>query len=191
MTTTVTNLVMGPATLYQGNFGATEPADNVANVVPPTSSWTDMGGTMGGLTISIDQTYTELQVDQVVDSVGRRLTKREFAISTQLAEATLVNLSNTLNGSSATSGSLLSGGTYSTLEPLFATSATQPNYTALLCDGFSPNSLRRRSIMRKSLSTAKVDQVLAKDKQTAYTVTFNGHYVSSVLAPVHVVDQTS
>jgi hypothetical protein len=189
VTTTVTNLVLGPATFYQGLFGATEPADNVVNVAPPTSSWTDLGGTLGGMTISIDQTYTELEVDQLVDSVGRRLTKREFMIATQLAEATLTNLSNSLNGSSATSGATLSGGTYSTLEPLFATSATQPTYAALLVDGFSPNSFRRRSIFRKSLSTAKVDQVLAKDKQTAYTVTFNGHYVSSTIAPIHVVDQ--
>lgn len=191
MATTVTNLVMGPATFYQGAFGATEPADNVVNVAPPSSSWTDLGGTMGGMTISIDQTYTELQVDQLVDSVGRRLTKREFAVSTQMAEATLVNLSNALNGSTSSSGSIQGGGTFSTLDPLITTSATQPNYTALLIDGFSPNSLRRRGIIRKALSTAKVDQVLAKDKQTAYTTTWNGHYVSSAITPIHYVDQLS
>lgn len=191
MAVTVTNLVLGPATFYQGNFGAVEPADNVVNTTPAASSWTDLGGTLGGMTISVDQTYTELEVDQLVDSVGRRLTKREFSISTQLAEATLVNLSNSLNGSSATSGSITGGGTYQTFEPLFATAATQPNYTALLVDGFGTASFRRRSICRKSLSTAKVDQTLARDKQTAYTVTFNGHYVSATIAPIHVVDQIS
>lgn len=191
MSVTVTNLVMGPGAFYQAAFGAVEPADNVVNTAPPTSSWTDLGGTLGGMTISVDQTYTELEVDQLVDSVGRRLTKREFSIATQLAEATLTNLSNSLNGSSATSGSITGGGTYNTFEPLFATSATQPNYTALLVDGFGTSSFRRRSIFRRSLSTAKVDQVLAKDKQTAYTVTFNGHYVSSVIAPIHVVDQVA
>jgi hypothetical protein len=191
MSVTVTNLVLGPATLYTGLFGALEPADNVVNTTPPVSSWTDIGGTMAGLTISVDQTYTELQVDQLVDSVGRRLTKREFVVATQLAEATLTNLSTVLNGSTASSGTVTGGGTFSTLEPLFATSATQPTYIALLVDGFSPNSLRRRSIVRKVLSTAKVDQALAKDKQTVYPVTFNGHYVSSSIAPIHVVDQTS
>lgn len=191
MTVTTTNLVLGPATLYTGLFGAVEPLDASVNSAPAASAWTDIGGTMGGLTVSIDQTYTELQVDQIVDSVGRRLTKREFSVATQMAEPTLNNLSAALNGSTATSGATQNGGTYSTLEPLFATSATQPTYIALLIDGFSPNSLRRRSIVRKALSTAKVDAVNAKDKQTAFTVTWNGHFVSPSIAPIHVVDQTS
>lgn len=191
MTVTTTNLVLGPATLYTGLFGAVEPLDASVNSAPAASAWTDIGGTMGGVTVSVDQTYTELQVDQLVDSVGRRLTKREFAVATQMAEATLNNLSVALNGSTATSGATQNGGTYSTLEPLFATSATQPTYIALLADGFSPNQLRRRSIFRKCLSTAKVDAVNAKDKQTAFTVTFNGHYVSPSIAPIHVVDQLS
>jgi len=189
MSVTTTNLVLGPATLYTGAFGAVEPLDSSVNIAPAASAWTDVGGTMGGVTLSIDQTYTELTVDQIVDSVGRRLTKREFSVSTSMAEATLNNLSTALHGSTATSGAISGGGTYQTMEPLFATSATQPNYIALLADGFGTQSFRRRSIFRKCLSTAKVDQVFAKDKQTAYTVTFNGHYVSSVIAPVHVVDQ--
>lgn len=191
MSVTVTNLVLGPGTLYTGLFGAVEPLDASVNSAPAASAWTDLGGTLNGITVSIDQTYTELQVDQLVDSVGRRLTKREFVVSTQMAEPTLVNLSTALNGSTATSGSTQNGGTYSTLEPLFATSATQPTYIALLCDGFSPNSLRRRGIFRKCLSTAKVDSALDKAKQTVFTVTWNGHYVSSAIAPIHVCDQTS
>ena len=191
MTVTVTNLVMGPATFYLGVVGGVEPLDASVNSVPAASAWTDFGGTMGGLTLSIDQTYTELTVDQLVDSVGRRLTKREFLITTQLAELTLNNLSASLNGSTATSGATQNGGTFATLEPLYATSATQPAYVALLIDGFTVNSLRRRTIVRKALSTAKVDQTLSKDKQTTYTTTWNGHYVSSVIAPIHVVDQTS
>lgn len=192
MTVTVTNLVLGPSTFYLGTFAAgNEPLDASVNAIPAASAWTDFGGTLGGLTISIDQTYTELQVDQLVDSVGRRLTKREFMVTTQLAEATINNLSTVLNGSTATSGATQTGGTYATLEPLYASSATQPNYVALIVDGYSPNSLRRRTIVRKALSTAKVDQVLSKDKQTVYTTTWNGHYVSATTAPIHVVDQTS
>lgn len=193
MSVTVTNLILGPATIYQGAFGGTEPGDGSVNVSPPNSgSWTDVGGTLGGVTLSIDQTYTELMVDQLVDSVGRRLTKREFLLTTQLAEPTQANLSLSLNGSTQTSGSTTSGGgTYNAIEPLFATSATQPTYVALLVDGFDINSFRRRSIMRKVLSTAKVDTVMAKEKQTAFTVTFNGHYVSSVISPIHIVGQVA
>ncbi len=152
MSVTVTNLILGPGTLYNGLFGAAEPADYNVNLAPATSSWTDVGGTLNGLTLSVDQTYTELQVDQLVDSIGRRLTKREFVLTTQLAEPTLNNLSIALNGSNQTSGATSAAGTYQTLEPLYASSATQPTYIALVLDGYAPNSLRRRVIMRRMLT---------------------------------------
>jgi hypothetical protein len=186
---TVTNLILGPGTLYTGAFGAVEPLDTAVNLAPPSSAWTDVGGTLNGVTLSVDQTYTELQVDQLVDSIGRRLTKREFTITTQLAEPTLTNLSLSLNGATTTSGAITSGGTYQTLEPLFATSATQPTYIALCLDGYAPASFRRRVILRRSLSTAKVDTTMDKSKQTVFTTTFNGHYVSSAIAPIHIVDE--
>jgi len=188
---TVSNLILGPGTLYTGLFGALEPTDATVNVAPATSSWTDVGGTLNGIALAIDQQYTELLVDQLVDSIGRRLTKREFTISTQMAEPTLNNLSLSLNGSTQTSGSITSGGTYNTLEPLFATSATQPTYIAMLVDGYAPNSFRRRVIFRRMLSTAAVGTDMDKAKQTVFTVTFNGHYVSSTIAPMHVVDQVA
>jgi len=188
---TVTNLIMGPGTIYQGLFGAAEPPDYNVNLTPATSSWTDMGGTLNGITLSVDQQYTELMVDQLVDSIGRRLTKREFLITTQLAEPTLNNLAVSLNGATTTSGATSAAGTYQTLEPLYATSATQPTYIAMVIDGYAPNSLRRRAIFRRMLSTAKVDTAMDKVKQTVFTVSFNGHYVSSTIAPIHVVDQLS
>lgn len=191
MSVTVSNLIMGPGTVYNGLFGALEPTDATVNVSPATSSWTDIGGTLNGITLSVDQTYTELMVDQLVDSIGRRLTKREFLVTTQMAEPTLNNLSIALNGSTTTSGSITSGGTYNTLEPLYATSATQPTYIALLIDGYSINSFRRRAIFRRMLSTAKVDTAMDKAKQTVFTVSFNGHYVSSVISPIHIVDQVA
>lgn len=191
MSVTVTNLILGPGTMYTGAFGATEPGDANINTTPPSSSWTDVGGTLNGLTLSIDQQYTELMVDQLVDSIGRRLTKREFSVTTQMAEPTIQNLSIALNGSTQTSGTTASSGTYTSIEPLYATSATQPTYIAMLIDGYAPSSLRRRAIFRRMLSTAKVDTSMDKAKQTVFTVTFNGHYVSSVIAPIHVTDQTS
>jgi hypothetical protein len=188
---TVTNLILGPGTVYTGAFGAAEPTDANVNLAPASSSWSDIGGTLNGITLSVDQQYTELTVDQLVDSIGRRLTKREFMISTQMAEPTLDNLSLALNGSTRTSGSTSSSGTYSTLEPLFASSATQPTYVAMLIDGYAPASLRRRAIFRRMLSTAKVDTSMDKAKQTVFTVSWNGHYVSSAISPIHIVDQLS
>ena len=86
MAVTTTNLIMGPADLYIGSFGATEPLDTAVNVSPAASSWTDLGGTQDGVKLSVDQTYTPLEVDQIVDEPGARLTKRMFTIETNLAD---------------------------------------------------------------------------------------------------------
>ncbi|MFG3051905.1 hypothetical protein ACGFZP_13270 [Kitasatospora sp. NPDC048239] len=188
MAVTTANLLLGPATLYQGAFGAAEPADtNVAiNATPAASAWTDMGGTMDGVKLTIDQTYTALEVDQIVDRAGSRLTKRDMSIETSLAEATLENLSVLMNG-----GTAASGAGYKTLEPNFASSATQPNYTALLFDGWGANSYRRRVIVRKVLNTESVEVAYTKDKQTVLKAKFSAHYVTSVIAPLHIAEATS
>lgn len=186
MSVTITNLTMGPGTLFTGAFGATEPADSAVNTTPAASAWTDVGATDGGIKLTIDQKFTELTVDQVVDSLGRRLTQREIMIDTQVAETTLANLSLAMNG-----GTQATGSGYATLDPLNVTSATQPNYIALILDGYAPAGFRRRVIVRRALNTSSLQTELAKDKQGYFPVTFAGHYVSSSIAPFHVVDQTS
>jgi len=186
MSVTTTNLIMGPGTLYTGLFGATEPLDSAVNTTPQASAWTDLGGTDGGVTLSVDQKFTELMVDQIVDSVGRRLTQREVTFDTSLAEATLVNLQTAMNG-----GTTATGSGYATLDPLNVTSATQPTYIAAMMDGFAPTSFRRRVIIRKALNVSKLQSSYAKDKQTFIPVTFNGHYVSAAIPVFHIVDQTA
>ena len=188
MSVTTTNLVQGPATLYSAAYGATEPADTAVNTTPAASTWTDVGGTQDGVKLTVDQSYTELEVDQVVDRVGSRLTKRDFTVETSMAEVTLSNLSLALNG-----GTSASGAGYASFEPSFASSATQPTYKALLFDGWAPgtSAFTRRVIVRKTLSTDAVEMGYTKDKQTLFGVKFSGHYVSASIAPIHVVDQTS
>lgn len=187
MSVTTANLVLGPAKLYSGAYGAVEPADTAVNSAPAASAWSDVGGTMGGVAIAIDQTYTELEVDQIIDSVGRRLTKREMTVTTSLAEPTLNNLSLILNG-----GTQASGSGYASYDPLTASSATQPTYIALLADGWAPGgAFNRRLIVRRCLSTAKTEFLYKKDGQSVFAATFNVHYVSSTVTPFHIVDQTS
>lgn len=186
MAVTASNLILGPGTLYKGDFGATEPTDSAVNTTPATSAWTDVGGTSDGVKLTLAQTYTELEVDQIVDVVGRRLTKREFQIETNLAEPTLDNLALALNESAPTSGS-----GYEALDPTNATSATQPTYVALIFDGYAPSSYRRRVIGRKMLSTNNTEFAYSKGAQTVFTVRFDGHYVSNNITPFHIVDQTS
>jgi hypothetical protein len=186
MSVTTTNLIQGPGTLYKGNFGATEPADTAVNAVPPASSWTDLGGTQDGVKLSIDQTYSELEVDQITLRVGSRLTKQDFMIETSLAEPTLENLSISLNG-----GTSASGAGFKSFDPNVTSSATQPNYFALILDGYAPSQLTRRIIGRRMLNTESSELSYTKDKQTLIPCKFTGHYVSSSITPFHIIDQTS
>ena len=182
----VTNLILGPATLYTGVFGSAEPLDSQVTGTPATSAWSDAGGTLGGLKLSINQTYTALQVDQVVDFVGRRLTARDIQVITQLAEPTLQNLQMVLNG-----GTVVTAAGQNTYDPATALSATQPLYNALIFDGWGPNQFRRRVFVRKVLSMAAVDLEYAEATQAAYPVTFGAHYVSASITPFHIVDSNS
>lgn len=180
------NLIQGPATLYSGAFGATEPTDAAVNTTPATSAWTDLGGTQDGVKFGADQTYSELEVDQITLRVGSRLTKADYTIETSLAEATLENLSLTLNG-----GTSASGAGFKSYEPNVTSSATQPNYFAVILDGYAPQQFRRRIIGRKVLNVDSVELAYTKDKQTLIPAKFAVHFVSGSIAPIHIVDQTS
>lgn len=185
-TVTVTNLTMGPGDLYKGAVGAEEPTDAAVNAAPAASAWAGMGGTQDGVKLTISQNYEELEVDQIVDVPGRRKTKREFVIETNLAELTLDNLATALNESPP-----VTAAGYSTLDVTNDNSATQPNYYALIFDGYAPAGYRRRIIGRRMLSTDDIEFAYVKDKQAVYKVQFSSHYVSSSVKPFHIVDQTA
>lgn len=191
MSVTVTNLIAGPATLYVGAFGATEPTDANVNTTPAASTWTDMGGTQDGATLTLNQDFFELEVDQIVDIPGRRLTKRDVQVKTNLAEATLDNLLVALND-----GTVSASASYSTFDPADTNAATQPTYRAILLDGWAPQtgagvSNRRRVVLRKVLSIDNVESEYKKDGQTLIPVTFGVHYVSSAIKPFRIIDQTA
>jgi hypothetical protein len=184
-------LVAGPATVYTGAFGASEPAASAVNTVPSSAAWTDIGGTDGGVKLNIDLDYFDLSVDQITDRVGSRLSKREITVETNLAENTLANLKMAING-----GTITASAAYQTFDPLNDSSATQPNYTAVIIDGWAPlgtgaasASARRRFIVRKVLNTDAVGVSYEKDKQTFIPVKLTAHYVSGTVAPFAVHDQ--
>jgi len=178
---------MGPGTLSKGVFGAVEPADtDVATALDPLV-WTDVGGTSDGVEIAIDQDFTELEVDQIVDVPERRLTKREATLKTNLAEPTLDNLALAMNGATMAVGG--TGATaFKSLTPINTTSASQVTYSALTFDGFAPNGKPRRVIGRKMLNTKPVEFAYSKKNQTVYSVFFAAHYVSASIPPFKVTD---
>lgn len=188
MAVTVTNLIMGPGTVYKGEFQATEPADSDVtlplNETSVSGDWVDLGGTNGGVSLELEQDYTEMEVDQIVDIVERRLTKREFKINTSLAEPTLENFVIANNG-----GTVATGANFKSYLPKMDTSASQPTYIALIFDGIAPNSKRRRVIARRVLSVAGIGQEYTKEDQTLFPVEFSCHYVNTNTTPFKYIDE--
>lgn len=179
MGVTATNLIQGPATLYLGAFGVTEPA-TIATV--PGAGWTDCGGTKDGVSISIENTWAEMTVDQIVDVIERRKTGRKVMAKTTLAEATLSNLAYAAalpqpitNKISADNGA----GSFVT------------TYNAVLLDGIAPGGFRRRVILRKVVGIDTVETGYKKDDMTVIPVSWAIHYVSPSIVPFTWEDATS
>jgi len=97
---------------------------------------------------------------------------------------------NQLTTSSAQAG-------YTVLDPVTTTSATQPAYMALIIDGWAPTtgtaetSCRRRIVVRKCLSSSKIDLEYTKTKPNLFNTTWTSYYISSSVAPFEITDQTS
>jgi hypothetical protein len=188
MATTVSNLVLGPATLYVADFGTSEATlTTLSSLSAPVTAagWRDVGGTTDGVTLTITQEYTQLEVDQVLDVPGSRLTKRELSVETNLAELTLDNLKTALNGGTITTGTGIQ-----TYTPIVKPNTAEPSYLALIIDGNAPNGKPRRIIVRKALSTDDVEFAYNKEDQAVYTVSFSAHFVSDTVAPFIIVDAT-
>jgi hypothetical protein len=179
VTVTSTNLIQGPATLYQAAFGTAEPV-SVATV--PAAPWVDLGGTQGGIELMTTDTYSVLDVDQIIYEVERRRTKRVVHFKTILAEATLTNLAIALNNTAPTAG---------VFTPDDGLVAFNPPYGAVILDGIAPGGFKRRLILRKVLSTDVVGMAYKKDGQTLVPVTFTAHWISSSIRPYVATDATS
>lgn len=189
MGATVTNLIAGPGDLYSGAFGATEPADTAWATPPATPTpWGDVGGTSDGVNLTVGQTFMELEVDQVVDRAGSRVTKRTFGIQANMAEPTLENLAMAMNSTAGITTAGTGATAHKKLEPNTDTSITQPTYKALIFDGWAPGQFRRRVLARRMLVIDDVELAYKKDKQTILTVSWAGHYVSASIKPYAFVD---
>lgn len=191
MGVTPTNLLAGPGVLYRAPvFGAAEPA---LLTTTPAAPYVDLGGTQDGLTLNVTREFFELEVDQIVDSVGRRLTKRDVSLATSLAEATLENFAAANDELEATIVSSGTGATAAdTFEPTDGVAAVTPGYSALIFDGSAPGiGKRRRVFARKVLSIESIESSYKKDGQVLFPVTWATHYVSSVIRPYAIADDKS
>lgn len=176
MGVTTSNLLMGPATLYTGAVGATEPPSNATALGAP---WTDAGGTQGGATLTISQTFAPMEVDQVAIAVGSRRTKVGVRVATNLAEATLANLRVALNQA-------ISAATF--LEVDADIGNVDPNYGAICLQGVKPGGGPRRIFVRRTLSTEDIGVPFQKDGMTLVPVTFDAYYVSTSIKAARIDD---
>jgi len=175
---TPSNVLQGPAEIYTGDFGATEPATAGADI--DGSEWTFVGATDGGATLTVSQTYSNMVIDQVALPVGTRLTGQTVELATTLAEATLASLKRSMNDASA-------AGTTFELDSEIANA--DPAYSAILLKGLAPGGTPRLVIIRRALSTANVALAWKKDGLTVIPVTFSGFYVSKTVAAIKI-DET-
>lgn len=191
MSVTVTNLIQGPADLYVATFGAAEPAKTTSALnAAPSAPWTNLGGTIDGLTWNMNRDVSKLSVDQVTYRVGSRVVEADDTFETKLAEPTLDNLLLVLNGGTITVGATTELGV-NNYEPDVSNSATQMTYRALMIDGWAPNGKRRRVIVRKVCSSDNASFNYSRTDQSTFGVTFAAHYVSTSVKPFQVLDDVT
>lgn len=180
-------LVMGPGAIYIGALGALEPAVGSVGSAPDPLVWTDLGGTLGGVELAVDQEFKTVIFEQLPDTPFNRLQKRYLSIKTPLAEATLANLGLALNDSAGVTGTEYTPSVYDSATPLV--------YRSLIVDGWAPGVTafgrhkRRRIIVRKCLSVDNISLSYTKDGQTIYNVTWSCHHVDGSTAPFRVIDE--
>lgn len=197
MAVTPFNIIQGPAQLFVAPFGTSltsyYPSIN-PNSVAVTSPFVDAGGTTGGVTVEVDETLTDIKVDQLLDPVGARTTARTIQVVTTFMETEISNLQLALNGASG--ATVTSGTGWQQLDLTTTTSATQPTYCTLIVDGWAPTlsagtASKRRFIIQKALSQPKISQKFDMANQATVAVTFTAYYVSSAVSPFSILDGTA
>lgn len=91
------NIIVGAASVFIGPSGkAAAPAvsgtTSYRSTVAGAAGWRDVGYTQDGLEVSNDPSYTDVEVDQLLDAAKIFQDGMGVSLSTSLAEATLENL---------------------------------------------------------------------------------------------------
>lgn len=192
-TVTRTNVLAGPGQLWYDTFAqAVEPADTDIGS-PLGDTWVDAGATDGGMTVTVNQNFFSMMVDQVPDSLGERLTDRSITVATNIAEGTLEALAIALNHDPATAITEDTATTpaWKKLDLEAGQDAMRPVELAIVVDGWAPGDaqLMRRVVLRRVNSVENVGSAWQKDGLYLIPVTFKALYVDSVTSPVSWTDE--
>ena len=172
----VTKLIAGPATLFTADVGATEPVNATD---PLTGGWVDAGGTNDGVNITIAQTFESVSADQTADIIASLPTQRSTQLETSLMELTMANLKLAVNG-----GTIVTGASTDTFEPITDIVATPPTYKAVALKGTSAiNGKASILVVRRCLVTDDVESSYKKDGVSMLGIRWTGHYVSNSIGP--------
>lgn len=104
------NIIVGAARIFLGPSGTTKPAPVAGTRYRTTlageAGWTEVGYTTDGLEVATDPTYTDIEVDQIMDAAKIIKTGMSVSVSTTMVEATLDNLLMAWGQQAATLSSL-------------------------------------------------------------------------------------
>lgn len=184
-------LLQGPFRVFIGNVGAVEPTAAAVNVAPAASAWTDLGLTVGGVELNINQEYAALEADQILDRAGSVATSREITVTANLGQIVADTLVYAMNGDL---GDVTTVSGNEVWEPEFDEDAFVTRYRAVLLWGLAPAGAdgirkRRMFIIRKVASTDGFTLAGSKTDQTVVAVTFTGHYVDASTAPFKMITE--
>jgi hypothetical protein len=144
MAVTVSNIVVGEATVKTGN-------SNTSMTNADFDSLTDIGATSGGVEISWEPDMVDIEIDQYGDAAKVIQSRVKVMVKTTLAEATLNNLATAWSYDRATDGVDIitnnDGGNTRTL--LFGTQSVYPFEYALQIVGNAPGSTASVTKTRK------------------------------------------
>jgi hypothetical protein len=144
MAVTVSNIVVGEATVKTGN-------SNISMTNADFNSLTDIGATSGGVEISWEPDMVDIEIDQYGDAAKVIQSRVKVMVKTTLAEGTLNNLALAWSYDRTTDGDdiITNNDGANTRTLLFGTQSVYPREYALQIVGNAPGSTASTTKTRK------------------------------------------
>lgn len=180
----VRNILVGAAALYlstgdsvQGNLPTSLPAGGagtLATTLNSDAAWRHAGFTSDGLEISYEPDYTDVEVDQLLDSAKIFKTGQRVMVNTTFTEASLENL---LIVWGQQTGTLSSTGSTGELGIAAGALGDEPVERALVAVGSGPRPTttqkrERVYFARRVLSVDTSAHALRRNENTVFPVSF-------------------
>lgn len=183
MGVTISQLIVGPADIYHKWY--TDPALEPATPLDPVPvGWTNLGGTLDGINLTIAQSFEPIVADQVVDVLFSVPNERSFNVETNLLQATLDSFKRVSNG-----GLITSGLGFRKWEPQVDLVNEDVLYSSIIVRGRGADTGRKRDIIvRRTLVTDDVEFSYMKAGAQVLAMTQTAHYVSPSIAPFAIMD---